>query len=91
MNYKNAYMSFNFNSKSIFIYRSQFLSSSLDSLLGKDLGKGDFKYLTQEFYIRILDLVKQKGLYPCKNMSVFQKFKEELPSKEKFVDGVLQV
>ena len=91
MNYKNTYMSFNFNSKSIFIYRSQFLSSSLDSLLGKDLGKGDFKYLTQEFYIRILDLVKQKGLYPCKNMSVFQKFKEELPSKEKFVDGVLQV
>ena len=91
MNYKNAYMSFNFNSKSIFIYRSQFLSSSLDSLLGKGLGKGDFKYLTQEFYIRILDLVKQKGLYPCKNMSVFQKFKEELPSKEKFVDGVLQV
>ena len=84
-------MSFNFNSKSIFIYRSQFLSSSLDSLLGKDLGKGDFKYLTQEFYIRILDLVKQKGLYPCKNMSVFQKFKEELPSKEKFVDRVLQV
>ena len=80
-------MSFNFNSKSIFIYRSQFLSSSLDSLLGKDLGKGDFEYLTQEFYIRILDLVKQKGLYPCKNMSGFQKFKEELPSKEKFVDG----
>ena len=91
MNYKNTYMSFNFNSKSIFIYRSQFLSSSLDSLSGKYLGKGDFKYLTQEFYIRILDLVKQKGLYPCKNMSVFQKFKEELPSKEKFVDGVLQV
>ena len=80
-------MSFNFNSKSIFIYRSQFLSSSLDSLLGKDLGKSDFKYLTQEFYIRILDLVKQKRLYPCKNMSGFQKFKEELPSKEKFVDG----
>ena len=91
MNYKNTYMSFNFNSKSIFIYRSQFLSSSLDSLLGKDLGKGDFKYLTQEFYIRILDLVKQKGLHPCKNMSGFQKYKEELPSKEKFVDGVLQV
>ena len=39
-------MSFNFNSKSIFIYRSQLDSSSLDSLLGKDLGKGDFKYLT---------------------------------------------
>ena len=84
-------MSFNFNSKSVFIYRSQFLSSSLDSLSGKYLGKGDFKYLTQEFYIRILDLVKQKGLYPCKNMSGFQKYKEELPSKEKFVDGVLQV
>ena len=29
------------------------------------------------------DLVKQKGFYPYKYMSDFEKFKEQLPSKEK--------
>ena len=39
------YISFNINNKLIFINRSQFASSSLDSLF-KNLGKNDFKYLT---------------------------------------------
>ena len=41
-------MSFNINNKLIFIERFEFLSSSLDMLV-KDLGKDDFKYLSQEF------------------------------------------
>ena len=53
-----TYMSFNTNSKLAFIDSFQFLSSSLDSLV-KKLGKGDFKYLSQEFHSDILDLVKQ--------------------------------
>ena len=41
-------MRFNINSKLIFIDSFQFLSSSLESLV-KNLGKDDFKYLSQEF------------------------------------------
>ena len=44
----------------------------------------DLKYLSQEFDINVLDLVKQKGFYQCEYMSDFEKFKEELSSEEKF-------
>ena len=46
--------------------------------------KYDFRYLSQEYDSKVLHLVKQKGLYPYECMSGFEKFKEELPSKEKF-------
>ena len=49
--------------------------------------KYDFKYLSQECDSKVLYLVKQKGFYPYECMIGFEKFKEELPSKEKFVDG----
>ena len=77
------YMSFNINNKLIFIESFQFLSSSLDSLV-KGLGKNGFKYLSQEFDSKVLDLAKQKGFYPDEYMSHFEKFKEELTSKENF-------
>ena len=51
------YMSFNINNKLIFIDSFQFLSSPLDSLV-KNLSKADFNYLSQEFYNKMLDLVK---------------------------------
>ena len=76
-------MSLSINSKLSFINSFQFLSSSLDSLV-KNLNKDDFKYLGQEFDMNVLDLVKQKEFYPYEYMSDFEKFKEELPSKEKF-------
>ena len=47
----------------------QFLNLSLDSLV-KNLGKNDFKYLSQEFDNSVLDLVKQKGFYPYEYMSL---------------------
>ena len=78
------YMSFTINNKLHFIDSFQFLSSSLDSLV-KKLGKDDFKYLNQEFDNNVLDLVKQKGFYPYEYTSDFEKFKEELPNKEKLV------
>ena len=56
-------MSFNINNKLIFTDSFQFVCSSLDSLV-KNLGKHDFKYLSQEFYNKVLDLVQQKGCYP---------------------------
>ena len=41
----------------------QFMNSSLDSLL-KNLSNNDFKHLSQEFSGNLLDLVKQKWVYP---------------------------
>ena len=40
--------------------------------------------MSQECDSKVLYLVKQKGFYPYECMSGFEKFKEELPSKEKF-------
>ena len=40
--------------------------------------------MSQEFDNNVLDLVKQKGFYPYEFMNNFGKFKEKLPSKEKF-------
>ena len=82
-NRSEKYINFSINNKSSFIDSFQFLSSSLDSL-DKNLNKDDFKYLSQEFDNNVLDLVKQKGFYPYEYMCDFEKFKEELPSKEKF-------
>ena len=39
--------------------------------------------MSQEFDNNLLDLVKQRGFYPYEYMSNFEKFKEELLSKEK--------
>ena len=49
----------------------------------KDLDKDNFNHLSQEFDNDVLDLFQQKGFYPYEYMSGFEKFKEELPSKEK--------
>ena len=76
-------MSFNINNKLSFVDRFQFLSSSLERLI-ENLNKDDFKYLSQELHNNVLDLVKQKGFYPNEYMRNFEKFKEELSSKEKF-------
>ena len=61
---------------------------SCDSLV-KDLYRDGFKYLNQEFDSKALDLVKPKGFYPYEYMSNFEKFKEELPSKEKFYSSLI--
>ena len=57
-----------------------FPSSLLDSLV-KNL---DITCLSQGFGNNVLDLAKQKGFDPYENMSNFEKFNEQLPSKEKF-------
>ena len=65
-------MSFNINSK-LPIFK--FLLGS------KNFGKDDFKYLSQEFDRKVLDLVNQKGLYPYEHI-------EELQSKEKLYSSL---
>ena len=71
----------------IFINNLQFLSSSLDSLV-KNLSNDDFNFLSQEFNNNVLDLIKQKGFYRYEYMSDFEKFKEQLPRKEKFYSSL---
>ena len=80
-----TYMSLSINNKLRFIASFQFLSSSLD-ILDKNLN--DFRYLRQELDTNLLDLVKQKVFYPYEYMSNFEKFKDELPNKEKFYSSL---
>ena len=40
--------------------------------------------MSQELHDGVLDLIKQKELYPYEYMSDFEKFKEESPSKDRF-------
>ena len=67
-------MGFTINNKLSFIDSFQSLSSSLDSLV-KNLNKDGFKYLSQEFDDKVLDLVKEKGFYTYEYMSDFEKSK----------------
>ena len=58
------------NRRLIFVDSFQFLSSSLDSLI-KNMGKTDFKYLSQKFDSKVLK-------------SGFERFKKRLSDKESF-------
>ena len=84
-NYANGfekYRSFSINNKLGSVDSFQFLSSSLDSLV-KNSAKDDIKHLSDEFDNNASDLVKQEGVYPYEYMSNFEKFKKQLPNKEK--------
>ena len=56
-------MAFTINNNLAFIDSMQFIKPCLDALL-KNLSDNDFKYLSQEFSGDLLELVKQKGVYP---------------------------
>ena len=81
------YVSFTINNKLSSIDSFQFLSFSVDTLV-KNVNEDNFKYLSQEFEKNKLDLLKQKGFYLYEYMSDFEKFKEELPSKEKLYSSL---
>ena len=76
------YVSFSINNKLSFIDSFQFLSSSKKK-------KNDFKYLSQKFDKNVLGPVKPKGFYPYEYMTDFEKFKEQLLSKEKFYSSLI--
>ena len=61
------------NRNLVFIDSIQFMNSSLDEFV-KNLSDNDFKYLSQEFGGELLELVKQKGVYPYKYMNSFKRF-----------------
>ena len=83
LNGLEQYTSLTINDKLSFIESFQFLSSSLDISV-KYSNNDDFKYLSQDFDKNKLDLVKEKGFYFHEYMSDFEKFRKQLPSKEKF-------
>ena len=49
----------------------QFMDSSLDKLVRK-LTDDDFKYLTEEFGFKNLELLKQNDAYPYEYMDCFK-------------------
>ena len=69
-------MAFTINNNLVFIDSIQFMNSSLDALV-KNLSANDFKYLLQEFSGDLLELVKQKGVYPYEYMNSFKRFSED--------------
>ena len=49
------------------------------------MSDNDFKYLTEEFGSKNLELLKQKGAYPYEYMNSFERFNEEkLPATKYF-------
>ena len=57
------YMAFFLNKNLVFIDSMQFMNSSLEKLV-KNLTDNDFKYLTEEFGSKNLELLKQRDAYP---------------------------
>ena len=75
-------MAFTINNNLVFIDSMQLMNSSLDALV-KNLSETDFKYLSQEFSGDLLELVKQKEVYPSEYMDSFKIF-----LKIKYLTGV---
>ena len=67
------HMAFTINNNLVFIDSMQLMNSSLDALV-KNLSETDFKYLSQEFSGDLLELVKQKEVYPSEYMDSFKIF-----------------
>ena len=66
------YMAFFLNKNLVFIDSMQFMNSSLEKLV-KNLSDNYFKYLTEEFQSKNLELFKQKSAYPYDYMDMFRK------------------
>ena len=72
------------NKNLVFIDSMQVLNSSLEKLV-KNLTDGNFKYFTNEFGFKNLELLKQKDAYPYQYMDSFKRFNEKkLSDKKRF-------
>ena len=52
------------------------MNPSLDKLV-KNFSDSDFKYFTEEFGSKNLELLKQKGAYPYEYINSFKRFNEK--------------
>ena len=77
------YMAFMINKNLVFINSMQFMNSSLEKLV-KNLADDDFKYLTQEFGSKNLELLKQKDAYTYEYMDSFKRFSEKKLLNKKY-------
>ena len=64
------------NKTLVFIDSMQFMNSSFEKLV-KNLSDYEFKYLTEEFGSKNLELLKQKDAYSYEYMNSFKRFNEE--------------
>ena len=76
------YMVFFLKKNLVFIDIMQFMNSSLEKLV-KNLSDNDFKYLTEEFASKNLELLKQKDAYPYEYIVSFRRFSEKKLSDKK--------
>ena len=64
------------------------MNSSVEKLV-KNLSDNDFKYLTEEFGSKNLELLKQKDAYSYEYMNSFKRFNEEkLPARKYFYSSI---
>ena len=78
-------MVFFLNENLVFIDSMKFMNPSLE----KNFSDNDFKYLTEEFGSKNLELLKQKDAYPYEYMDSFKRLDEEkLPDRECFYSSV---
>ena len=82
-NNMEKYMAFMLGNHLTFIDSFQFMSSSLEKLVS-NLPKESFKYTSQLYMGKELDLMTRKGVYPYDFMDSFDKFNTGLPAKEDF-------
>ena len=82
-NNMEKYMAFTLGNHLTFIDSFQFMSSGLDKL-ASNLPREEFKYTSQIFKGKKLNLMARKGVYPYDYMDSFDKFSEKLPPKEEF-------
>ena len=82
-NNMEKYMAFMLGNHLTFIDSFQFMSSSLDKLVS-NLPAEAFKYTSEIFKGKKLNLMFRKGIYPYDYMDSFDKFNEKLPTKEDF-------
>ena len=82
-NNMEKYMAFMLGNHLTFIDSFQLMSSSLEKLVS-NLPREAFKYTSQLYKGKELDLMVRKGVYPYDHMDSFDKFNTGLPSKEEF-------
>ena len=82
-NNMEKYMAFMLGNHLTFIDSFQFMGFSLEKLVS-NLPKESLKYTSKIFKGNKLDLMARKGVYPYDYMDSFDKFNDNLPSKEDF-------
>ena len=89
-NNMEQYMSFSFGRQLVFIDSIQFMSASLERLVG-NLTDDDFKHTSARWQGEDLKLVKQKGIFPYEYIDSIERLMEPtLPPPQKFYSSLYE-